>query len=110
MDFDDQDGAVADDEAGAIIEVDLVAAQQVGHGLEGAGLVGHLDGQRLDQGDHDSFILEGADGGVALVHEEPHHAKAAAVGNGQPGEVDPGLGEQPGDPGGLARFVFHKDG
>ena len=44
------------------------------------------------------------------VHQELHHAEAAAVGDGNPADVDGGLSEQFGDTGGLARLVFDEYG
>ena len=43
--LDDQDGVVMGRKAGAVVEVDVVAAQQVRHRLEGAWFVGDLHGQ-----------------------------------------------------------------
>src|ERR1035437_4265902 len=39
VDFDDQDGALVGDEAGTVIEVDVVLAQQIGYRLQRPGLV-----------------------------------------------------------------------
>jgi len=110
VELDDEDGAVVGDEAGAVVEIDVVAAQEVRHGLQGAGLVGNFDGEHFEEGDHQAVVFEGADGGVALVHEELHDAEAAAVGNGDPAYIDAGVSEQFGDAGGLAGFVFDEYG
>ena len=47
---------------------------------------------------------------LVFVHQELHHAEAAAVGNSDPADVDVGVSEQLGDAGGLARLVFDEYG
>ena len=110
MDFNDENGAVLGDEAGAVVEVDLVLAEGISYGAEGAGLIGDFDSEDLEEGDHKATLFEAVDGLVQLVDEELHDAEAAVVGDGDPVDVHAGVGEDLGNASCLARLILNEDG
>src|ERR1017187_4112609 len=58
-DFKDHDGAVVGDETGGVVEVDVVAGQAIGHGMQSAGLVRDFNGERVHQFGDEAFVFEG---------------------------------------------------
>jgi len=110
MGLDYEYGAVVDNEAGTVVEVNAVPGQECSHGLQCPGLVVNFNGQDFEKGNHESLGLDAPHSKVAFVHKKLHDAEAATVSNGDPVYIDAGIGKGFGNAGGLAGLIFDKYG
>ena len=106
--LDEEDGTVVKDEAGAVGDADAGGGEDLGDVSESAGLIRDLGGEDFDEGSGEG--MEEVAGSFGAIHEEADDAELADVGDADPVNIDPMIGQDAGDAGELVGFVFGEDG